>query len=39
MSHQVQEKSNLSVGLAGAGIGLVWIGIVAAIAYRLATHG
>lgn len=31
-----QEQSSLKIGLAGLGIGLIWIGIVATIAYNLA---
>jgi hypothetical protein len=38
MAHHVEEQSNLKVGLLGAGIGLVWILIVATIAYNLAAH-
>jgi hypothetical protein len=37
-SHHHEEKSNLMVGLAGLGIGIVWIAIVSVIAYQLAAH-
>jgi hypothetical protein len=37
-AHQEQEQSDLKFGLVGLGIGLVWVFIVAAIAYALAAH-
>ena len=36
-SEQSPEQSDLKIGLVGLAIGLVWIAIVAAIAYSLAT--
>jgi len=36
MAHDAHEKSNLKMGLAGLGIGLVWIAIVAAFSHWLA---
>jgi hypothetical protein len=36
MAHHAQEKSNLMVGLAGLGLGLVWIAIVAVFSHWLA---
>jgi hypothetical protein len=36
--HHETEQSNLKVGLAGLGIGLVWVFIVAAFSYWLAIH-
>lgn len=35
-THHEEQKSDLKVGLAGLAIGLVWVGIVAAISYFMA---